>query len=474
MWLKRTYHRIMPRWKPTGQTINIVENMCPLTRIASTKVMPIKETTSKSVITQTPKVKVVQIILWYLDSGCSKHMRGNRSQLINFVHKFLGTVRFGNDHIAKIMGYGDYQMGNIMISWVYYVEGLGHNLFSVGQFCDSDLEVAFLKHACYIRDLEASKIKSWLWHRRLSYLNFNYITTLAKQGLVRELPRLKFQNDHLCFAYALGKSKKHSHKPKAEDFIQEKLYLLYMDLCGPIRIQSINGQNYILNDVVKRQNQTLVEAARTMLIFPKALLFLWVEAVTTACYTQNRSLIRKCHKKTPYELLHNKEPTLSYLHVFGALCYPTNDSEDLGKLKPKANIRIFVGYAPAKKAYRIYNKRTRLVQNPPSLTPYVPPTKNDWEILFQPMFDEHLNLPPSVSSPLSAVVAPEPVHSTGTRSSTLVDQDEPSPSTSQTPQESQSLVISPGVEEEFHDIEIAHWYVLNYTYHFPLKTDLND
>ncbi|GJR25064.1 retrovirus-related pol polyprotein from transposon TNT 1-94 [Tanacetum coccineum] len=141
-------------------------------------------------------------------------MTENRSRLINFVHKFLGTVRFGNDQIAKIMGYGDYQMGNVTISWVYYVEGLGHNLYSVGQFCDYDLEVAFRKHTCYIRDLEgvdllkgsrgsnlytlsledmmlsspiclwskASKTKSWLWHRRLSHLNFNFITTLAKQG----------------------------------------------------------------------------------------------------------------------------------------------------------------------------------------------------------------------------------------------------------------------------------------------------
>nr|GFA34897.1 integrase, catalytic region, zinc finger, CCHC-type, peptidase aspartic, catalytic [Tanacetum cinerariifolium] len=76
--------------------------------------------------------KVVQIVLWYLDSGCSKHMTGNRSQLINFVSKFMGTVRFDNDQIAKIMGYGDYQLGNVTISRVYYVEGLGHNLFSVG------------------------------------------------------------------------------------------------------------------------------------------------------------------------------------------------------------------------------------------------------------------------------------------------------------------------------------------------------
>ncbi|GKB16506.1 retrovirus-related pol polyprotein from transposon TNT 1-94 [Tanacetum coccineum] len=158
------------------------------------------------------------------------------------------------------------------------MEGLGHNLFSMGQFCDSDLEVAFQKHTCFIRDLDgvdllkgsrgsnrltlsldnlllsshicllskASKTKSWLWHRRLSHLNFDYITYLAKQGLVRGLPKLKYQKNHLCSACALGKSKKHSHKPKAEDSIQEKPYLLHMDLCGPMRIQSINGRKYIL------------------------------------------------------------------------------------------------------------------------------------------------------------------------------------------------------------------------------------
>nr|GEX81221.1 integrase, catalytic region, zinc finger, CCHC-type, peptidase aspartic, catalytic [Tanacetum cinerariifolium] len=149
--------------------------------------------------------KVVQIVLWYLDSGCSKHMTGNSSQLMNFVSKFLGTVRFGNDQIARIMRYGDYQLGNVVISRVYYVEGLGHNLFSVGQFCDADLEVAFWKNTWFIRDLEgvdlilgsrdtnfytislddmlksspicllskASRTKIWLWHRRLSHLNFD-------------------------------------------------------------------------------------------------------------------------------------------------------------------------------------------------------------------------------------------------------------------------------------------------------------
>nr|GEU69150.1 hypothetical protein [Tanacetum cinerariifolium] len=103
------------------------------------------------------ETKVVQIVLWYLDSRCSKHMTGNRSQLMNFVSKFLGIVRFENDQIARIMGYGDYQLGNVVVSRVYYVEGLGHNLFSVGKFCDADLEVVFWKNTCFIRDLEVQE-----------------------------------------------------------------------------------------------------------------------------------------------------------------------------------------------------------------------------------------------------------------------------------------------------------------------------
>nr|GEX33863.1 retrovirus-related Pol polyprotein from transposon TNT 1-94 [Tanacetum cinerariifolium] len=353
---------------------------------------------------------VIQIILWYLDSGCSKHMTGDRSQFTNFVSKFLGTVKFRNDHVAKIMGYGDYQIGNVTISRVYYVEGLGHDLFSVGKFCDSILKVAFRQHTCFIRNLEdddlltgsrgnnlytlsirdmmasslicllskASKTKSWLWHRRPSHLKFGAINHLARHGLVRGLPKLKFKNDHLCSACAMGKSKKKPYKPKSEATNQEKLYLLHMDLCGPMRVASVNEKKYILviiddysrfkwvkclrskeedpnyiikflkmiqvgishetsvarsphqNGVVKRCNRTLIEAARTMLIYTKASLFLWAEAVATACYTQNRSIIRLHHGKTPYELLHDKLPGLSFLYVFGALCYLTNNSKNLG------------------------------------------------------------------------------------------------------------------------------------------------
>ncbi|GJX96855.1 retrovirus-related pol polyprotein from transposon TNT 1-94 [Tanacetum coccineum] len=193
-------------------------------------------------------------------------------------YRFLATVKFDNDQVVKIIGYGDYQIRNITISLVYYVEGLGHNLFSVGQFCDSDLEVAFRKHTCFVRNLEgadllsgsrgtnmyslsfrdmmasslicllskATKTKSWLCHRRLSHLNFGAINHLARHGLVRGLPRFKFEKDHLCFACAMGKSKKLSHKPKSEDTNQGKLYLLHMDLYVSMRIASVNGKKYIL------------------------------------------------------------------------------------------------------------------------------------------------------------------------------------------------------------------------------------
>ncbi|GJR93770.1 retrovirus-related pol polyprotein from transposon TNT 1-94 [Tanacetum coccineum] len=105
----------------------------------------------------------------------------------------------------------------------------------------------------------------------------------------------------------------------------------------------------------------LIEAAQTMLIFSKASLFLWAEAINTACYTQTRSLICLRYNKTPYELMQDKKPDLSFFYFFGSLCYPTNDHEDLGKFDAKADIGIFVGYAPVKKAFKIYNRRTRII-----------------------------------------------------------------------------------------------------------------
>nr|GEV69350.1 hypothetical protein [Tanacetum cinerariifolium] len=225
------------------------------------------------------------------------------------------------------------------------------------------------------------------------------------------------------------------------------------------------------------------------------------EAVATACYIQNHSIVHLRHGKIPYELLHGKLPDLSFLHVFGALCYPTNDSENLGKLQPKADICIFIGYAPTKKAFWIYNRRTRriietihvdfdeltamaseqsssglalhemtpatissgLVPKPTSSTPFVPPSRNNWDLLFQQLFDELLTPPLSVDPPapevialIDEVIAPEPAESTGSPSSTTVEQDAPSPGKSQTTPETQPPVIPHDVEEDNHDIEVAH------------------
>ncbi|GKE28698.1 retrovirus-related pol polyprotein from transposon TNT 1-94 [Tanacetum coccineum] len=160
--------------------------------------------------------------------------------------------------------------------------------------------------------------------------------------------------------------------------------------------------------------------------YEDAPLFIWVEAVAIACYTQNRSLIRRRHNKTPYELIHDRKPNLMYFYVFGTLCYPTNDAEDLG-----------------------------LVQNPLSTIPYVPPKKNDWDLLFQLMFDEYLNPPPSVVSLVPVAAAPRPADPTGSPSSTTIDQAAPSASTSSTIQEAQSPVNSEGVEEQLQPAQLV-------------------
>nr|GEW11940.1 retrovirus-related Pol polyprotein from transposon TNT 1-94 [Tanacetum cinerariifolium] len=217
----------------------------------------------------------------------------------------------------------------------------------------------------------------------------------------------------------------------------------------------------------------LIEAARTMLIYAKALLFLWAEVVATACYTQNRSIIRLRHEKTPYELLHNKPRDLSFLHVFGALCYSTNDSENLRKLQPKADIGIFIGYAPTKKAFQIYNRCTKRIietihvdfdkltamdsehsSSEPALYEMTPTTISSGLVPNHPP-STFVDFPtPKVIAPSAKVVAPKPAASTDSPSSTTVDQDATSPSNSQTTPETQTYVISNDVEEDNHDLDV--------------------
>ncbi|GKA45575.1 retrovirus-related pol polyprotein from transposon TNT 1-94 [Tanacetum coccineum] len=256
-------------------------------------------------------------------------MTGNHSQLMNFVNKFLGTIRFRNDHIARIMRYGDYQLGNVTISRVYYVEGLGHNLFSVGQFCDEDLEVAFWKNTCLIHNLEgvdllfgsrdtnlytislddmlktssicllskALKTKSWLWHCQLSHLNFGTINKLAKDDLARGIPRLKFQKDHLYSACALGKSKKSSHQPKAEDTNQEKLYLLHMEF---VVARTYNGTEFV--------SQTLRDSMKMLASHTKHLLHALLSRMTLS-KVRNPGLkydtTTSCSRLVPNPVLNN-------------------------------------------------------------------------------------------------------------------------------------------------------------------------
>ncbi|GJU93480.1 retrovirus-related pol polyprotein from transposon TNT 1-94 [Tanacetum coccineum] len=385
-------------------------------------------------------------------------MTGDGSRLRNFVKKFIGTVRFGNDHFGAIMGYGDYVIGDSVIS----------------------------------------------------------------KDLVRGLPRLKFEKDHLCSACQLGKSKKHTHKPKIENTNLEVLNTLHMDLCGPMRVQTINGKKYILVIVDDYSRFTWVKFLRSKDETPEVVIkFLkqiqvglnktvryirtdngteFVNKDLTEYYKRVGIFHQKTVLRTPQQndvverwnrtlleaartmLLFSKAPI-----VFGALCYPTNDNEDLGKLQPTADIRIFVGYAPSHKGYRIYNKRTRrimetihvqfdelteqmalvqlstgpaptfltpgqissgLAPNPVPTAPYVPLTNKELEILFQPMFDEFLE-PPRVERPVSpAPAVPVPVNSAGTPSSTTIDQDAPSPSHSPSSSALQSPSIHQGVTAE--------------------------
>ncbi|GJS67495.1 retrovirus-related pol polyprotein from transposon TNT 1-94 [Tanacetum coccineum] len=385
------------------------------------------------------KDKIVQLILFIVDSGCTKHMT-------------------------------DLNQRNVTIKLFYYVEGLNHNLFSVGQFCDADLEVAFRKSTCFVRDLQgndlltgnrgsdlytislqettsstpicfmakASPTQAWLWHRRLSHLNFDYITLLSKKDVVTGLPKLKYVKDQLCSSCEMSKAKRSSFKSKVVPSSKGRLNLLHMDLCGPMRVASINGKKYILvivddysrytwtlflrskdetpevlkdfltmiqrnlqaqvitvrtdrgteflnktlhayfkeegiehqtstprtpeqNGVVERRNRTLVEAARTMLSASKLPLSFWAEAVATACYTQNRSIIISTHGKTAYHIINDRKPSIKHLHIFGCICYITRDGENLDKMKEKGDPCVMVGYSTQSKGYRVYNKRTRLI-----------------------------------------------------------------------------------------------------------------
>nr|GFC02366.1 retrovirus-related Pol polyprotein from transposon TNT 1-94 [Tanacetum cinerariifolium] len=220
-----------------------------------------------------------------------------------------------------------------------------------------------------------------------------------KNNLVQGLPKMKFEKYHLCSACKQGKIHRKYHKSKTAFASNKPLYLLYMDLCGPmafkkthvnlqLQVQRVRTDNVMKfknktlakffdevgisqqffasrtpqqNGVVERRNRTLVEAARTMLTFANLPSFLWAEAIATACFTQNHLIIHKRFDKNPYELMKKRKPNIKFFRVFGCRCYLLNDYEDVGKLKAMGDLGVFVGYSKESVAFRIYNKRTRKI-----------------------------------------------------------------------------------------------------------------
>nr|GEV39677.1 retrovirus-related Pol polyprotein from transposon TNT 1-94 [Tanacetum cinerariifolium] len=284
----------------------------------------------------------------------------NSQRHATFKENFLGTVCFGNDPIADILGYGDLKWGNITVTRVYFIKGLGHNLFLVGQFCDADLEVAFRRNTCFIRDLDrvdflkgnhstnlytinlydmasaspiclmarATPTKSWLWHQRLSHLNIETINNLAKNDLVSSLPKFKYAKEHLCPSYDYSRyTWVHFLRIKDEtpEVIKNFLKKIYVRLQSLVIILRTDNGTEFKNHVLK-------------------------EYFDSVGITHETSA-----PKTP------QKPDISYLHVFWALCYPKNDREDIGKLCTKGDIGFFIGYSTNSVAYNVYNHRTKKI-----------------------------------------------------------------------------------------------------------------
>nr|GEZ21380.1 retrovirus-related Pol polyprotein from transposon TNT 1-94 [Tanacetum cinerariifolium] len=302
--------------------------------------------------------------------------------------------RFPNSTFS-LAGYPNMFMGNILITMVYFIEGLGHNLFSVGQFCDSELEVQFLRS----KDEAPEVIKTFL--KRITILLQSHVI------IIRTDNGSEFKNQVL----------------------KE-----YFDSVGiSHQVSSIRTPQQ--NGVVERRNRMLVQAARTMLIFSQPL-FLWDEVIATVCFTQNHSIINRRFNKTPYELIDGRKPDISFLHVFGALGYPKNNREDIGKLGAKGDIGFFIGYSADSCADRVYNRRTKKIMETMNVTfnelsvmafeqcslkpelqsmtsgqlssglvlTYAPstitnqqPTEGELDLLFEAMYDDYIGGQPSAT-----------------------------------------------------------------------------
>ncbi|GJW71966.1 retrovirus-related pol polyprotein from transposon TNT 1-94 [Tanacetum coccineum] len=367
------------QWKPTGMKFTLGQQ-CPLTRFTKSKVVPLQQPKNVS----SSKIVITERFSNTTQTPLTRYKRRNKQEKAIFTD-FPTTAETQTINVPEnILLFLLTNMTPTKIGDPNY-QTLHLCLFSNAGRTDRplcDLLVAFKKHSCYVRDVDgvelikgsrgsnlytisvedmmksypvcllskASKNKLWLWHRWLNHLNFGTINDPVRKDLFL---RSKDETPEFVIKFlkkiqvGLNKTVRYIRTDNGTEFVNQVLDEFYESV-------SISHQKSIpripqQNSIVKRRNCTLVEAARTMLIVSKAPMFLWAEAVATACYTQNRSLSHTRHIKTPYKLVHDKKHDLTFLCIFGALCYPTNDSEDLGKLKEKADIGIFVAYAPNRK-----------------------------------------------------------------------------------------------------------------------------
>ncbi|GJR05420.1 retrovirus-related pol polyprotein from transposon TNT 1-94 [Tanacetum coccineum] len=317
---------------------------------------------------------------------------------------------------------------------------------------------------------KASKTKSWLWHRRLSHLNFGAINHLARHGLVRGLLKLKFEKDHLCSACAIGKSNKKPHKPKSDDTNQEKLYLLHMDLYGPMHVASVNGNKYILIIVDDYSRFTWVKFLRSKDEAPDFIIK-FLKMIQVRLKVPVRRI--RTYNRTEFvnQTLSEYYEKVGISHKTYVACSPQQNGvveRHFDELTAMASEQSSSGPVIHEMTHATIS--SGLVPNPPPSTLPIPPSRTEWDILFQPMFDELLTPPPSVDlqapevialvvkviAPVVEVIALVLAVSTGSPSSTNVDQDVPSPSNSQTTPETQPQVIPNDFDEDNHDIKVAH------------------
>ncbi|GJR00125.1 putative ribonuclease H-like domain-containing protein [Tanacetum coccineum] len=346
-----------------------------------------------------------------IDSGCSRHMTGNKCYLDEYEDYDGGFVSFG-DGKGRISGKGKIKTGLLDFDDVYFCKELKYNLFSVSQICDKKNNVLFTDTECLVlssnfklldeRGLtcliaKATIDESNTWHRRLGHINFKAMNKLVKGNIVKGLPSKIFENDHLCVACQKGKQHKDSYKTKLVNSISKPSHMLHMDLFGPTNVKSLMKNSYCLgikrefsvartpqqNGVAERKNRTLIEAARTMLVDSKLSTTFWAKAVNTACYVLNRILVIKPHNKSPYELIRGRPPLIDFMKHFGCPVTILNTKDHLGKFDGKADEGYFVGYSVVSKAIRVFNKRTRIVEETLNIrflenTPNVKGNGPDW------------------------------------------------------------------------------------------------